>query len=105
MILVVNGQRGLQVELRPDDIIAVLQPLVAELTARMSPDRFRPFTRADLPMAARWLRTPELVRWWGDPERELTLLSQHLGEPAMRQWIVEHRDRPFACVQGYRAGA
>src|SRR5690242_9211400 len=72
---------------------------------RMSAYRFRPFTRADLPMAARWLRTPEVVRWWGDPATELTLLAQDLDEPAMRQWIVEHRDRPLAYVQVYSAGA
>ena len=71
----------------------------------MSPYRFRPFTRADLPMAARWLRTPDVARWWGDLETELTLLGQDLDEPAMRQWIVEHRGQPFAYVQAYRAGA
>jgi hypothetical protein len=70
----------------------------------MSPYRFRPFTRADLPMAARWLRTPDVARWWGDLETELTLLGQDLDEPAMRQWIVEHRGQPFAYVQAYRAG-
>jgi Cys-tRNA(Pro)/Cys-tRNA(Cys) deacylase len=32
-VLVNGGQRGLQIELRPDDIVAVLQPIVAELTA------------------------------------------------------------------------
>ena len=71
----------------------------------MSPYRFRPFARADLPMAARWLKSPEVARWWGDPEAELTLLSQDLDEPAMQQWIVEHRAQPFAYVQTYRAGA
>ena len=71
----------------------------------MSPYRFRRLARADLPLAARWLRTPEVVRWWGDPERELALLTQDLDEPAMRQWIVEHGDAPFAYVQAYRAGA
>ncbi|HKW54094.1 MAG TPA: GNAT family N-acetyltransferase [Stellaceae bacterium] len=71
----------------------------------MSPYRFRQFIRADLPLAARWLRTPEVVRWWGDPERELALVTQDLDEPAMRQWIVEHGGEPFAYVQAYRAGA
>jgi aminoglycoside 6'-N-acetyltransferase len=52
-------------------------------------------------MAARWLRTPEVVRWWGDPAAELALLTADLEEPLMQQWIVEHRGRPFAYVQAY----
>jgi len=32
-----SGQRGLQIERRPDDIVAVLQPIVAALTAYPSP--------------------------------------------------------------------
>ena len=31
-VFVNGGQRGLQIELRPDDIVAVLQPIIAELT-------------------------------------------------------------------------
>jgi aminoglycoside 6'-N-acetyltransferase len=68
----------------------------------MEPYRFRPFTRADLPMAARWLRTLEVVRWWGDPNEELALLTQDLDEPLMHQWIVEHDSRPFAYIQAYQ---
>jgi aminoglycoside 6'-N-acetyltransferase len=49
---------------------------------------FRPFTGADLPLVACWLKTPEVIRWWGDPERELAVLAQDLDEPSMRQWIV-----------------
>ena len=67
--------------------------------------RFRPFTDADLPLVALWLKTPEVSRWWGDPEHELTVLAQDLDEPSMRQWIVEFRGRPFAYVQAYPAGA
>ena len=66
---------------------------------------FRPFTDADLPLAARWLKTPEVIRWWGDPEHELTVLTQDLDEPSMRPWIVEYRGRPFAYVQAYPVGA
>jgi hypothetical protein len=29
-----------------------------------------------------------VIRWWGDPERELAVLAQDLDEPSMRQWIV-----------------
>jgi aminoglycoside 6'-N-acetyltransferase len=56
-------------------------------------------------LAARWLKTPEVIRWWGDPEHELTVLTQDLDEPSMRPWIVEYRGRPFAYVQAYPVGA
>ena len=71
----------------------------------MSYYSFRPFTVADLPLVARWLRTPEVIRWWGDPEHELTALVQDLDEPSMRQWIVEYQGLPFAYVQAYPVGA
>jgi aminoglycoside 6'-N-acetyltransferase len=70
-----------------------------------APYRFRPFVRADLPMVARWLRTPEVVRWWGEPGEQLAIVTQDLDEPLMRQWIVEHEGRPFAYVQAYPARA
>lgn len=36
----------------------------------MTPDpyAFREMTADDLPMIARWLATPEVVEWWGDPD-------------------------------------
>jgi aminoglycoside 6'-N-acetyltransferase len=70
-----------------------------------SPYRFRRFTRADLALAAQWLATPEVARWWGDPAAQLALIAQDLAEPSLRQWIVEHRGRPFAYAQAYAAGA
>src|ERR1700722_16271134 len=70
-----------------------------------APYSFRPFTHADLALAARWLETPEVVRWWGEPREQLALLTEDLGEPAMRQWIVEHDGRPLAYAQAYEAHA
>jgi aminoglycoside 6'-N-acetyltransferase len=71
----------------------------------MLPYRFRSFIYEDLQMVQRWLNTPEVVRWWGDPAAQLVLLTEDLAEPLMRQWIVEHRERPFAYVQAYEAHA
>jgi len=71
----------------------------------MSDYGFRPFHSADLPLVERWLKTPEVIEWWGDPERELALLVQDLDEPLMRQWIVEYRGRAFAYAQAYPVGA
>jgi aminoglycoside 6'-N-acetyltransferase len=70
-----------------------------------APYSFRPFTRADLVLAARWLETPEVVRWWGNPDEQLALLTEDLDEPKMRQWIAEHDGRAFAYVQAYEAHA
>ncbi len=62
---------------------------------------FRPMKPADLGMARRWLATPDVVRWWGDPDEQIALLAEDLGEPLMRQWIVSQAGRPFAYVQDY----
>lgn len=56
-----------------------------------------------MPMVEHWLKTPEVVRWWGDPDEQLALLKEDLDEPLMRQWIVEHCERPFAYAQAYEA--
>lgn len=71
----------------------------------MAAYHFRPLDRKDLPLIARWLESPEVARWWGDPQGELDLITGDFDEPAMRQWLVEWKDRPFAYVQTYRSGA
>jgi|HubBroStandDraft_6_1064221.scaffolds.fasta_scaffold866137_1 aminoglycoside 6'-N-acetyltransferase len=69
----------------------------------MSAYHFRPLTCADLPMVARWLGTPGVLRWWGDPKEQIDLITEDLDEPLMRQWIVEHEGSAFAYVQAYPA--
>jgi aminoglycoside 6'-N-acetyltransferase len=49
----------------------------------------------------RWLQTPEVARWWGDPAHELTLLAEDLDQPLMDQWMVEFDRMPFAYAQAY----
>ena len=75
------------------------------MSSSMSPYRFRAFASDDIPLGAEWLKAPEVRRWWGDPTEQLALLKQDLVEPHMRQWIVEHQERPFAYVQAYEAHA
>ena len=43
------------------------------------PYSFRPVVRADLPLLRRWLKTPEVVRWWGDPDEEFMFIEEDLG--------------------------
>jgi aminoglycoside 6'-N-acetyltransferase len=63
---------------------------------------FRAMTRADLPMVRRWLQTPEVVRWWGNPDEQYELVSGDLDHPDMDQFIVTLDGRPFAYLQCYR---
>ena len=61
----------------------------------------RPATAADLPRLAAWLRAPEVRRWWGDPQRELALLTADLDNPAMTQLIGCCDGRPVGYLQHY----
>ncbi len=50
-------------------------------------------------MLRRWLETPEVARWWGDPAHQEDLLREDLAGTAMTMLIVSHQDRPFAFAQ------
>jgi aminoglycoside 6'-N-acetyltransferase len=62
---------------------------------------FQPMTSGHLPMIRRWLETPEVVRWWGDPLEQYALVSGDLDHPDMDQFIVAMGDRPFGYIQCY----
>lgn len=62
---------------------------------------FRPMTAEDLPMVRRWLTTPDVRLWWGDPDEQYALIGGDIPQPEMRQWIVANNGRPFAYLQDY----
>jgi aminoglycoside 6'-N-acetyltransferase len=62
---------------------------------------FHPMSRDLLPMIRRWLETPEVVRWWGDPDEQYELVSGDLDHPDMDQFIVALADEPFGYIQCY----
>jgi aminoglycoside 6'-N-acetyltransferase len=64
----------------------------------------RPMTPGDLALIRRWLETPEVVRWWGQPDEQYALVSDDLDHPDMAQFIVAIDDHPFAYVQCYALG-
>jgi aminoglycoside 6'-N-acetyltransferase len=66
------------------------------------PYHFRAMTEADLPLIKRWLATPHVVEWWGDPDEQFGLVSGDLDHPAMDQYIVHFGERPFGYLQCYR---
>jgi aminoglycoside 6'-N-acetyltransferase len=63
---------------------------------------FRSLAAGDLAMIQRWLETPEVVRWWGDPDEQFALLSGDLDHPDMDQFIVALDEHPFGYIQCYR---
>jgi len=62
---------------------------------------FRPAARTDLTMLGRWLRTPEAMRWWGNPVEQEALLREDLDNPGMTMRIVSFEARAFAYAQDY----
>lgn len=52
-------------------------------------------------MLGAWLRKAEVREWWGDPDRELGLLREDLGNPQMTMLIAFYDDRPFGYLQHY----
>ena len=66
---------------------------------------FRAMAAADLPLIRRWLETPEVTRWWGEPDQQYTLVSGDLAHPDMDQFIVAVDGRPFAYLQCYAVSA
>jgi aminoglycoside 6'-N-acetyltransferase len=68
----------------------------------MAPDyAFRPMSQADLRLIRRWLATPEVVRWWGDPSEQYALVSEDIDHPDMDQYIVTLNEYPFGYLQSY----
>jgi aminoglycoside 6'-N-acetyltransferase len=64
---------------------------------------FRPMTSDDLPLVRRWLETPEVVRWWGEPDQQYALVSGDLDHPDIDQFIVALDDHPFGYIQATRS--
>ncbi len=69
--------------------------------AMAGPYGFRPVVGCDLALLRRWLETPEVRRWWGDPDEQAGLLEADLDNPHMVMEIVTLYGRPFAYVQHY----
>jgi aminoglycoside 6'-N-acetyltransferase len=62
---------------------------------------FRAMSAADLALIRHWLETPEVTRWWGDPDEQYASVSGDLDHPDMDQFIVSIDGRPFAYIQCY----
>lgn len=81
------------------------------MTVPAPPDmrvEFRPLREADLPMLARWLSTPDWVRWWAPPipldEVRAKYLPRIAGEDPVDGYVVVVDGRPIGYIQWYRVG-
>ncbi|SEN22965.1 aminoglycoside 6'-N-acetyltransferase [Loktanella fryxellensis] len=71
----------------------------------MADYRFRPISRADLPMFRHWLDQPHMGGWWADGATEARLIEEDLGRALVDIRIVELDGTPFAYIQDYNAHA
>ena len=62
---------------------------------------FRLARRNDLPLLRVWLRTPAVIRLWGDPEAQAAWLEEDIDDPRMTMRIVSLDGRSFAYAQDY----
>jgi aminoglycoside 6'-N-acetyltransferase len=67
----------------------------------LMPYSFRAARPEDMPLLRAWLRTPEVARWWGDPDEQAAMLEEDLTEPGMVMRIVSFDAKPFAYAQDY----
>ncbi|MGF6230411.1 aminoglycoside 6'-N-acetyltransferase [Inquilinus ginsengisoli] len=57
----------------------------------------------DLPIIARWLERPHVMRWWGDPEEELAQIAAHLVESNIAPFLACEGSRPIGYMHVYHA--
>ncbi len=62
---------------------------------------FRPATRADFPLLADWLALPHVRRWWGDPERGLRNIEEHLTSLSVEPFVIVLDHEPIGYMQSY----
>jgi aminoglycoside 6'-N-acetyltransferase len=62
---------------------------------------FHPMTAADLPLMRRWLESPHMREWWGEPETELGYVRDMIDA---RPFIFSVDDEPVGYIQYWFVG-
>jgi aminoglycoside 6'-N-acetyltransferase len=63
---------------------------------------FRPFTKKDLSLMARWLAEPHVAKWWGgEAQNSLKEIEDHIDSISVEPFIVELNRTPIAYIQSY----
>lgn len=62
---------------------------------------FRAVTENDLPMIGAWIAAPHAAAWWGEPEKEIAEIREHIDSVSVEPIIVELDGMPIAYLQAY----
>ncbi len=65
------------------------------------PYTFRPIRPVDLKILKQWFSTPGAIKWWGEPDEELSLVEKSFDDKNISMQIVAFGDQEFAFVQDY----
>ena len=80
---------------------------VATPSAAPAPLKFRPLTRADLPLFHGWLQRPHVAEWWREPTTIAALEDDYFGADALasstRAFIALLGAEPLGFIQSYVA--
>jgi aminoglycoside 6'-N-acetyltransferase len=67
--------------------------------------QFRPMTAEDLPLMWRWLESPHMREWWGEPETELGYIRDMIeGRDTTRPFIFSADGEPLGYIQYWFIG-
>lgn len=66
---------------------------------------FRPLSRSDFPLLQKWLSSPHVAAWWGDPP-DIAAVNEKYGpridgaQPT-HVFVIEYQGRPVGWIQWY----
>jgi RimJ/RimL family protein N-acetyltransferase len=75
------------------------------LPERQPAYQFHPMSHADLPLMRRWLESPHMRQWWGEPETELGYIRDMIdGRDTTRPFIFSVDGKPVGYIQYWFIG-
>lgn len=62
---------------------------------------FRHVEASDLPLLKGWLSEPHVRQWWGEPDRALREIADHVDDSSIDVFVVHYGDRPVGYIQSW----
>lgn len=63
---------------------------------------FQALTESAFPMLQKWLSTPHVRLWWGEPEHEIELMRQSMTHPFEQGFVASADQQEFGYIQQWR---